>query len=391
MGKLTAKKVQSLKTIGMYNDGGGLYLRVTPPNGKSWVLKTRVRGKVREIGLGGADVTSLAEAREEALRLRKIARSGGDPLAERQHQKQIPTFIEAARTVHDIRKASWKNGKHSDNWLSTLENHAAPTLGHLPIDQIDTTDILRVLTPIWHTKKETARRVRQRMATIFDWAKTSGFYSRENPVSALGSALGSQAMKVENFAALPWRELPEFFAQLAQREGTAALALQFLILTAGRSGEIRGATWAEMDTEARTWTIPAERMKGGREHRVPLSDQAIAVLENVLGLHQELVFPSPQRKQLSENSFRMLLQRMDRSDITAHGFRSTFRQWCQESRRVDHDIAEACLAHRVGNKVSQAYARSDLFDGRVSVMDAWGSYSSRFGAEEVVQILGFAS
>lgn len=384
MGKLTAKKVQSLKTNGMYNDGGGLYLRVTPPNGKSWVLKTRVRGKVREIGLGGTDLTSLAEAREEALRLRKIARSGGDPLAERQQQKQIPTFVEAARTVHDIRKASWKNGKHSDNWLSTLENHAAPILGHLPIDQIDTADILRVLTPIWHTKKETARRVRQRMATVFDWAKTSGFYSRENPVTALGTALGSQAMKVENFAALPWRELPKFLAELAQREGTAALALQFLIFTAGRSGEVRGATWEEMDTEARTWTIPAERMKGGREHRVPLSNQAVAVLENVRGLHQDFVFPSPQRKKLGENAFRALLIRMERTDITAHGFRSTFRQWCQERQRVDHDIAEACLAHRVGNRVSQAYARSDLYDERVSVMASWERYVTERPTENIV-------
>jgi integrase len=384
MGKLTAKKVQSLRTIGMYNDGGGLYLRITPPNGKSWVLKTRVRGKVREIGLGGADVVSLAEARDEALRLRKIARSGGDPLAERQQQKKIPTFTEAARTVHDIRKASWKNGKHSDNWLSTLENHAAPILGHLAIDQIDTPDVLRVLMPIWHTKKETARRVRQRMATVFDWAKTSGFYSRENPVTALGSALGSQAMKVENFAALSWRELPDFFAQLAQREGTAALALQFLILTAGRSGEVRGATWSEIDKEARTWTIPAERMKGGREHRVPLSAAAVAVLETVRCLHEEFVFPSPQRKQLGENAFRALLIRMERTDITAHGFRSTFRQWCQERQRVYHDIAEACLAHRVGNRVSQAYARSDLYDERVSVMASWERYATERPTENIV-------
>jgi len=352
------------------------------------VLKTRVRGKVRELGLGGADLVSLAEAREEATRLRKIARSGGDPFAERRHQKETPTFMEAAQRVHELRKAGWKNGKHSDNWLATLANHAGPLIGDIPIDRITTADVLRVLTPIWHTKKETARRIKQRMTVVFDWAKTSGFYTLENPVFSVSAALGSQALKVENFAALAWEKIPNFLADLAQREGATAFALQFLILTAGRSGEVRGATWSEIDIETRLWTIPAGRMKGAREHRVPLSDEALLVLDKMRGLHPEIVFPSPQRKPLGENAFRALLHRMQRLDITAHGFRSTFRQWCQESERVDHDVAEACLAHRIGNKVSQAYARSDLLEERVSVMAIWGRYASRLIGDDSLRLLG---
>ncbi|MBU2942939.1 site-specific integrase [Shimia thalassica] len=383
MGKLTARQVKTIRCAGMHNDGHGLYLQITPPDGRSWILRTRIHGKPRYIGLGSAHLVTLAEAREEAQRLRKIARSGGDPLVER--SKATITFAEAAQKTFEAKREGWKNGKHTDNWIATLHNHVFPTIGDRPIETLRSADVLTVLAPIWHSKAETARRVRQRIASVFQWAKAAGFYSHENPtISVTEEALGAQTDRVKHFESMPWSELPGFMQELGQRTAITSKALAFGILCASRSGEVRGARWAEIDLEARIWTIPPERMKGRKgkevEHRVPLSDAAISMLKTVEGGGSAVVFPVTQRakdgseRELSDNAFRALLKRMGKEGVTAHGFRSSFRVWAQESHRAEHDVVEKCLAHAVGNKVSQSYARSDLLEQRRPVMEAWARF-----------------
>lgn len=395
MGKLTARFVQTVKDKGMHGDGHGLYLQVTPPDGKSWILRTKVHGKTKYIGIGSAHLFSLAEARDEAQRLRKIARSGSDPLAER--QREVVTFEDAARRVHEAKTASWKNGKHRDNWISTLKNHAFPTIGSRPIDTLTSADILAVLMPIWHKVPETATRVRQRTSNVFDWAKAAGFYHQENPVDAIKTeTLGVQTHRVKHFEAMPYQDVPKFMALLNQRDAIAARALELGILCASRAGEIRGVRWTEIDMDSRVWAIPAERMKGKKgketEHRVPLTDAAIEVLERVRSAGQELVFPAVKRgkdgaeRELSDAAVRALLKRMECTGLTQHGFRTSFRTWAQETVSAPHEVIERCLAHAVGNKVSQAYARSDQLEQRREVMEAWASYLSPAQGENIVTL-----
>lgn len=381
MGKLTVKGIAALRTPGMYGDGDGLYLRIGPTGSKSWILRTRVHGRRRELGLGGLSWMSLAEAREEARRLRGEARAGRDPDALR--KRETLTFRQAAERHHAEVAKTLKSEKHARLWLRTLELYAFPLLGKRPIDTIGTADVLAVLTPIWTKRHDTARRVKQRLASVFDWAKGAGHYPGENPVTGVKKALPKVEAEVEHMAALPWRDLPAFMAQLADREAVSARCLEFLILTCLRSNEVRGARWSEIDMETGVWSIPKERMKGRkRGHRVPLAAEALAVLEKVRGLDPDIVFPSPTRgasgkaRPLSVMAFKPLLDRMGVEGVTVHGFRSCFRDWASESAKADRDVSEAALAHVTGGQVERAYARSDLFDRRRHLMDAWSRFAT---------------
>jgi integrase len=280
--------------------------------------------------------------------------------------------------VHANLLPTWRSERHGEIWLAALKLYVFPTLGDRPIQTIDSGDVLRVLSPIWATKHDTARRVKQRIATVFDWAKGAGHFPGENPVNGLKKALPVVKHRQEHMASLPWRDLPAFMADLREREGISARALEFAILTAGRSGEIRGARWSEINGDV--WEIPAERMKTHRAHRVPLTAEALDVLNAVHGLDGDLVFPSIVRtggaRPMSDTVFAALMKRMKREDLTTHGFRSTFRDWCSESAHADREVAEAALAHSLGDKVERAYARSDLFERRRDLMEAWAKYAT---------------
>lgn len=395
--RLSAPAVNSAGP-GFHGDGNGLYLAVDDTGARRWVLRTVVHGRRRDIGLGGASLVSLKDARELARRLRKVAREGGDPIAERDKDKlRSPSFEEAARTVHaEHVAATAKNGKHVAQWLATLEAYAFPVIGTKPVHTVEQADMLRILAPIWTDKAETARRVKQRIRTVLDWAAAAGHRSGVNPVEGVEKGLAKQRDRAEHFAALPWRELPAFMARLSGAAGMGALALRFAILTAARSGEVRGATWAEIDLEARVWTIPAGRMKGGALHRVPLSDAALAALRAARALASTLptvptqgaalAFPSTRPgKPLSDMTLAAALKRLGVTPdkATVHGFRSTFRDWAEEATGFAHEVKEAALAHAVKSKVEAAYRRTDLFEKRRDMMDAWASFATRAGAKVV--------
>ncbi len=389
MQKLTARKVETLKVAGLHGDGGGLYLSVKSSGAKSWILRTVVHGRRRDLGLGSASLVTLAEAREKARTLRKVAREGGDPDTLR--KRETLTFADAAKKVHANLLPTWRNAKHAETWLATVETHANRQFGDRPIVTVGTADVLKVLSPIWTEKHETAKRLRQRISTIFDWAKGAGHYPHENPVNGLKKALPMVKRRAEHMAAMLWRDVPKFIAELATREGVSARTLEFIILTAARSGEARGARWSEI--EGNVWTVPGERMKRGVPHRVPLSAEALAVLERVRGLDDDLIFPSVQRGPVGEAKgqsvmvFKALLKRMDRSGFTVHGFRSTFRDWCSESARAERELAEAALSHATGNEVERAYARSDLFERRRTLMDQWARFCLSAGSKgDVVEL-----
>lgn len=384
MAKLGIKKIQSLKAPGMYADGEGLYLCVAKGGTKSWILRTTVKGRKTksggpyrvEVGLGSLDLVGLAEAREAARPLRKLAREGTNPLDERKRENL--TFEDAARRVHKNLLPTWRNEKHAATWLATIENYALPEFGSRPIETVGTADVLAVLAPLWTNKHETAKRLKQRLSTVFDWAKGAGHYPHENPVNGVKKALPTVKQRPNHMAALGWQDVPAFMAELGQRQGVSARTLEFIILTAARSGEARGATWSELEDDV--WTVPAKRMKRGVPHRVPLSPQALAVLEQVRGLHDQIIFPSAmpgsdgKARPQSVMVFKSLLIRMKVQDVTVHGFRSAFRDWCSESARADREVAEAALSHATGNEVERSYARSDLFERRRELMAAWGRY-----------------
>ncbi|SDY48565.1 Integrase [Jannaschia faecimaris] len=377
MAGLTVKRVSALSAPGMYGDGGGLYLRVGPSGGKSWILRTFVHGRRRSLGLGSASLVGLAEARQEATKLRKVARAGGDPDTIR--KRQSFTFEEAARKVHANLAPTWKNAHHSAEWLSSLNRYAFAKIGSRPIDTLGASDVLDVLSPIWTAKPETAKRVRQRLGVIFDWAKGAGHYQGDNPVTGIKRALPSVKPHVQHMSAMAWKDLPDFIIALGKREGLSALTLQFLILTATRSGEARGARWDEI--EGAIWTVPGVRMKRGKPHRIPLSPEALAVLDKVRGLGAGLVFPAITKsadgeREQSVNVFRALYKRMGKDGITTHGFRSSFRDWASEAAHAQREVAEGALAHTVGDAVERAYARSDLFERRRVLMDAWGQFAT---------------
>ena len=375
MGNLTAIKVRNLKEPGRYLDGDGLMLDLTGQGKGSWLLRIQIAGKRRDIGLGSLQHISLAEAREAAAEMRKQARAGLDPLLERKKaQKKVPTFEEAAKRVFDEHKASWKEGKHQTQWWTTLEQYAFPTLGKLLVSDIDGPMIRDVLAKIWLSKPETARRVRQRIATVLDWAYAEGHRAGEAPMRSLARGLPKQPRKDRHFAAMPYCEVPLFIQGLRKRCVVSRLALEFLILTAARSGEVRGACWAEFDLRNQLWLIPAERMKAGVQHQVPLSNAAIAVLALAIKFKREtddLVFPGQTaRKPLSDMTLLQILRKRDLK-YTVHGFRSAFRDWAAEESTYPGEVAEAALAHTVSNKVEAAYRRTTFLEKRKGLMADW--------------------
>lgn len=376
---LTALKVKQVKEPGRYADGNGLYLVVDPSGAKRWLLRIMVRGKRVDIGLGGLSWTTLAEARDKAYEFRRIAKNGGDPLAEkRTREKVIPTFQEAAEKVHAEHEATWKNPKHAQQWINTLKQYAFPNLGQTKVDQIDTPDILKVLEPIWLGKQETARRVRQRISSVFDWAKAAGHRSGDNPVEGVIRGLPKQPDKKGHHDALPYDQVPSFLSKLkaSQSNEITKLAFEFLILTAARTSEVLCAEWSEIDWDESLWTVPATRMKAGREHRVPLPPRAIDLLRQAKKYagDSNLLFPGrdPQ-KPMSNMVFLQALRRME-LPVTAHGFRSSFRDWAAETTNHPREIAEMALAHTIANKVEAAYRRGDLLEKRRALMNDWGSY-----------------
>jgi integrase len=378
MGILTAAKVKSLTEPGRYSDGDGLMLKVKPGGTKSWVLRVQIAGKRRDIGLGSTKAVSLAEARQAADEMRRKLARGIDPVAERKQEKVvIPTFREAALLVHEEHKAGWKNGKHQAQWLSTLKSYAYPALGDLLVSEIEGPAIRDVLAKIWLAKPETARRVRQRIGTVLDWAYAKGYRASEAPMRSLSKGLPRQPKKDGHFAAMSFAEVPAFLQALRARESMGRLALEALILTAARSGEIRMARWPELDLKAGLWSIPAERMKMGRPHIVPLSPQAIDVFKRAAKLRgpaTNLVFYGTKAKRpLSDMTLLKILRDME-AGVTVHGFRSAFRDWVAEETNYPGEVAEAALAHAIPNKVEAAYRRTDFLEKRRALMSDWGTF-----------------
>ena len=377
---LSAVQVRSLTRPGRYADGNGLYLEVEPSGSKRWTLRIFVQGRRRDIGLGSCGLVSLAEAREQALTYRKIAREGGDPLEWRRAIRVVPTFAEAAEQVHAEHRASWKNGKHSEQWITTLRTYANPVLGDMRVDQIDTPAVLKALAQIWLTKPETARRVRQRIGTVLDWAKAAGHRIGDNPVEGVLKGLPKQGDRNGHHAALPYADVPGFITAL-RSSGTiegARLAFEFLILTATRTSEVLGATWAEIDVDQALWTIPARRIKTGREHRAPLSPRCIEILSRAkdLSAGSDYIFPSRSpKKPMSNMVFLMALRRM-KIDTTAHGFRSAFRDWASEQTSYPRQVCEMALAHAIPSKTEAAYRRGDLLEKRRELMLAWARFAA---------------
>ena len=378
-GKLTKKLVENLGP-GRHGDGSGLYLVVDPSGARRWIVRVTVKGQKNrkgaplrtDFGLGGADVVTLNQARVRALEYRRMAKSGLNPRFNA--QREVPTFEELSKQVHIDRLPTWKNPKHGQQWLNTLRDYAFPKIGRMPVDSIGQPEVLMCLSPIWTLKHETAKRLAQRIKAVLDVARSSGFRDGENPVTAVKEAgvLPKVKTKVVHHDAMPWRDVPAFYADLDGRTATAAKALQFTILTACRTSEVLGMTWAEVDWDATLWTIPAERMKGGVQHRVPLTDEMLRILEGLKPLGGDHVFPGQKRgAPLSNMSMLMLLRRMGQGQFTVHGFRSTFRDWASEEAGAPREVAEAALAHQVGSEVERAYARSDLLVKRRELMKLW--------------------
>jgi len=388
---LTAVAIRNAKP-GLHADGGGLYLAVDESGARRWVLRVVVRGKRRHLGLGGLSVTTLAEAREEAARLRRIARKNGDPMAERRRENVVvPTFEEAARRVHEELSPSFNNEKHKAQWITTLETYAFPTLGSRPVDQIESGDVLRILSPIWLEKKETARRVRQRIRTVLNWTKARNYRTGENPVDATSDGLPKVKTKKKHFAALDYRKVPEFLTGLREcNAGTPIkLGFEFLVLTASRTREVLLATWDEIDVDNATWTIPAERMKAGEEHRVPLSPRCLEILRAAKEISDgsKYIFPGRPGLPLSNMVFEMTLRkRMERTDVTPHGFRSSFRDWAEERTSYKRSEIEAALAHTIKDKVEAAYLRTKLFEQRIPLMNDWATFATTVPGARVVKM-----
>lgn len=385
MGKLTALKIRSLTEPGRYSDGDGLFLEINGKGAASWILRVQNNGKRQDIGLGSSKVVSLKEARDAAFATRQKIAQGIDPVAERKQERQvIPTFQRAAEMVHEEHEKAWKNGKHQNQWIATLKTYAFPKMGDRLVSEIEGPLIRDVLAPIWLSKPETARRVRQRIGTVLDWSYARGFRATEAPMRSLSKGLPRQPKKDNHFAALPYASVPDFMEKLGARESVGRVALEALILTAARSGEIRGATWSELDLKAALWTIPAERMKMGRVHVVPLAPQAVAVFERAKKFKagaSDLVFPGQNvKKPLSDMTLLKILRDMDLA-VTVHGFRSAFRDWVAEQTDYSGEIAEAALAHTVSNKVEAAYRRTDFLDKRRLLMRDWSAFCMKASVE----------
>lgn len=378
MGQLTATEVKALTKPGRYSDGEGLILNIASGGSKSWILRVQTDGKRRDIGLGSTKVLTLSEARTKAREYRRQIAQGIDPVAERKKEKMvIPTFREAAKQVHKEHKASWKNGKHQSQWITTLETYAYPFIGDCRVNEIEGPQIRKALLPIWLSKPETARRVRQRIGAVLDWAYVNGFRESEAPLRSLSKGLPRQPKDDGHFAAMSYTDIPAFITKLRERSSVGRLAMEVLILTAVRSGEIRGATWGEIDLDKAIWTIPASRMKMGRPHSVPLAAQVIEALERAKAFSApctDLVFPGMKlKKPMSDMTLLKILRDMD-TGVTVHGFRSAFRDWVADKTNYPGEVAEAALAHVNSNKVEAAYRRTDFLEKRKALMADWAAY-----------------
>lgn len=378
MGNLTAIQIRNLKEPGRYSDGDGLILDIGKSGRASWIVRVQAVGKRRDIGLGSLSNLSLSAARDAAALIRRDMKTGIDVLAERKKVREaIPSFRDAAKKVHGEHKAGWKNGKHQEQWINTLETYVFPALGDHLVSDIEGPAIRDVLAPIWLSKPETARRVRQRIGTVLDWAYAKGFRSSEAPMRSLARGLPRQPRRQGHFESLPFNELPTFIATLQERVSVGRLALEFLILTAARSGEVRGCRWSEVDVKKMIWTVPAERMKAGKVHVVPLSGAALDVLERAKLFRSpasDLVFPGQNPKRMLSDMTLLKVLRDQNAGVTVHGFRSTFRDWVAEQTNYPGEVAEAALAHGIPNKVEAAYRRTDFLEKRKPLMADWAAF-----------------
>lgn len=408
MHKLTARSLDKLikeASPGLIGDGGGLYLQVGKTGGLSWLYRFQLNGSRRAMGLGKHPEVSLAQARERAANARKQVADGIDPIEAKEHaqlaakaaQNKALTFQQCAAEYIDAHRSSWKSIKHAQQWENTLSTYAYPFIGDKPVSAVTTDDVLTILKPIWASKNETASRVRNRIELIIAAAKARKRFEGENPAQWKGHldkllAKRKQVAQVEHHAALPYSQLPTFWRNLETAEGMAAKALQFTILTACRTSEVLNAQWSEMDLASALWTIPASRMKARREHKVPLSDAAVAVLERLARVEDNpFVFPGMKEgRPLSNLAMLMLLRRMDLGHLTVHGFRSSFRDWAAEETAFPNMVAEMALAHTVGSAVEAAYRRGDLLEKRRAMMQAWADYVETQPATNVVQLRGRA-
>ena len=395
IGKLSPTKVKNASKPGLYGDGGGLYLNVGSTGGKSWLFRFMLNGQARAMGIGPLHTIGLAEARESDSRLADCAstnRSAGRKHAEKTRRiteaGAAVTFKKAAEGYVRAHRAAWRNVKHAWQWTATLKLHVYPVIGDVSVAVVDTGHVTRILEPIWVSKAETAARVRGRIEAVLDYAKVHGWRSGENPARWKGHLQNvlparNKVSNVEHHAALPWTEIGAFMHDLDRQAGMAALALRFVIVTAARTGEVIGATWAEIDMQAATWTVPAMRMKAGKEHRVPLPDAALAVLREAANLRQDMSGGAPvflggkAGNPLSNMAMLTLLRRMGRSDLTVHGFRSSFRDWAAETTGYQREVVEAALAHMIPDKVEAAYRRGDLFEKRRRLMADWAEFCDR--------------
>ena len=387
-----ALEVSALKAPGFHNVGGvaGLYLQVFESSARSWILRIKVGAKRRDMGLGGFPDVSLAQAREKAKEKRDVVSEGGDPIEKRRAARSAQMAAQAAAVSFkfcalayiDTHEAGWRNAKHGQQWRNTLETYAYPVMGDVLVRDVALPQVMKVLEPIWKTKTETASRVRGRIESVLDWATSRGYRDGLNPARWKGhlDALLPEPGKVSrtvHHAALSLGEMGDFMQALRLREGMGARALEFSILTAARSGETRGATWAEIDESAALWIIPGTRMKSGAEHRVPLSEAAVALLKSIPRMAgTDLIFYAPRGGMLSDMSLTAVTRRMDAACVP-HGFRSTFRDWCAERTNYPRDLAEMALAHTIGDKVEAAYRRGDMLEKRRRMMAEWAAFCAR--------------
>lgn len=397
---LSAKRVAALQEPGLYADGGNLYLKIGQEGGKSWVFRYLADGRRRYMGLGPLVDVSLAEARELAADCRRTARAGLDPLDERSRRRQearreaskAVTFAKCAKDYITAKSEGW-SAKHTSQWTNTLATYAEPVIGRLPVADVDLDEVLKVLQPIWSSKTETANRVRGRIEAVLDWATVRGYRSGDNPARWQGNldhmlAAPAKVTPKQHLAAMPYQELPDFITELQERKGAAARALEFTILTAARTSEVIRAQRDEFDLDAAIWTIPAARMKSGREHRIPLSERAVDLVRELEVVGNPWVFPGHRKgSHLSNMAMLTLLQkRMGKAGLTVHGFRSSFRDWTAEQTAYPNEVAEMALAHIIGDKTEKAYRRGDLFDKRRRMMIDWASYLAAENGSDVAPI-----
>ena len=389
LNRLSAVTVASQKKRGYHADGGNLYLRVASGGTKNWIFRFTIDGKTRDAGLGSYPAVSRAKARDEADKCRRQVASGIDPIEARNAQRaalrieaaQAITFEQCAEAYIASHEAGWKNDKHRAQWRSTLATYVYPVIAAMPVKVVDTGLVMKILEPIWTTKPETASRVRGRIEVVLNWAKVHGYRGGENPAQWRGHLdhllpAKGKVRRIKHHAALPYREISTFMEQLRDQKSLTARALEFLILTATRTQETLNATWEEIDWDFSLWTIPAERMKGTREHRVPLAPRAHELLSEMAGIKtNEFLFPGTKPgRPLSQMSLLMLLRRMGYEHVTTHGFRSSFRDWAAECTSFPGEAAELSLAHAVPRAVEAAYRRGDMLDKRRQMMEAWGAF-----------------